>query len=272
MPLNGPESGRCQQPGRTPFGAGLAAAAAPPPRPPATAAGRRWPRSARPRPWPGPDPPQLARWLAGSGQRAGATGSRVPHPTSRMRRSAGVSVRARSAVRSAIWWCSRPSQPLSQLPARASNAAMSRSRVMAGSSQPGRISPRSAPINNSIPYESRQRIAAARCAYERTLMSRAALGCRRSVGGRLSRISRRRTPVTAMHCRICPYMNRVGGGVAPPPLTPPDMRVRIRRFVRPFGRAAARSGSGSSGRGGSSRSLAGIPGGLGSLQPASISC
>ena len=29
--------------------------------------------------------------------------------------------------------------------------------------------------------------------------------------------------------------NRVGGGVAPPPLTPPDMRVRIRRFVRPLG-------------------------------------
>ena len=31
------------------------------------------------------------------------------------------------------------------------------------------------------------------------------------------------------------HLNRVGGGVAPPPLTPPDMRVRIRRFVRPFG-------------------------------------
>jgi len=29
--------------------------------------------------------------------------------------------------------------------------------------------------------------------------------------------------------------DRVGGGVAPPPLTPPDMRVRIRRFVRPLG-------------------------------------
>jgi len=29
--------------------------------------------------------------------------------------------------------------------------------------------------------------------------------------------------------------NRVGGGVAPPPLTPPDMRVRIRRFVKPSG-------------------------------------
>ncbi|MDQ2883963.1 MAG: hypothetical protein M3Y48_23130 [Actinomycetota bacterium] len=36
--------------------------------------------------------------------------------------------------------------------------------------------------------------------------------------------------------------NRVGGGVAPPPLTPPDMRARIRRFVKPFGRDAARSG------------------------------
>ena len=35
--------------------------------------------------------------------------------------------------------------------------------------------------------------------------------------------------------------NRVGGGVAPPPLTPPDMRARIRRFVKPFGRDAARS-------------------------------
>jgi hypothetical protein len=36
--------------------------------------------------------------------------------------------------------------------------------------------------------------------------------------------------------------NRVGGGVAPPPLTPPDMRARIRRFVKPFGRDAARCG------------------------------
>ncbi len=27
--------------------------------------------------------------------------------------------------------------------------------------------------------------------------------------------------------------NRVGGGVAPPPPTPPDMRARIRRFVKP---------------------------------------
>ena len=33
----------------------------------------------------------------------------------------------------------------------------------------------------------------------------------------------------------CHAANRVGGGVAPPPLTPPDMRVRIRRFVRPLG-------------------------------------
>jgi hypothetical protein len=36
--------------------------------------------------------------------------------------------------------------------------------------------------------------------------------------------------------------DRVGGGVAPPPLTPPDMRARIRRFVKPFGRDAARFG------------------------------
>jgi hypothetical protein len=43
-------------------------------------------------------------------------------------------------------------------------------------------------------------------------------------------------------CRIRLYGNRVGGGVAPPPLTPPDMRARIRRFVKPFGRDAARSG------------------------------
>jgi hypothetical protein len=27
--------------------------------------------------------------------------------------------------------------------------------------------------------------------------------------------------------------DRVGGGVAPPPPTPPDMRARIRRFVKP---------------------------------------
>lgn len=27
--------------------------------------------------------------------------------------------------------------------------------------------------------------------------------------------------------------DRVGGGVDPPPPTPPDMRVRIRRFVKP---------------------------------------
>ncbi len=39
-----------------------------------------------------------------------------------------------------------------------------------------------------------------------------------------------------------PDHDRVGGGVAPPPLTPPDMRARIRRFVKPFGRDAARSG------------------------------
>jgi hypothetical protein len=55
-------------------------------------------------------------------------------------------------------------------------------------------------------------------------------------------------PVTASHgcyfvcCRIPLYGNRVGGGVAPPPLTPPDMRARIRRFVKPFGRDAARFG------------------------------
>ena len=42
-------------------------------------------------------------------------------------------------------------------------------------------------------------------------------------------------------CRIYLYEDRVGGGVAPPPLTPPDMRARIRRFVKPFGRDAARS-------------------------------
>jgi transcriptional regulator with XRE-family HTH domain len=36
--------------------------------------------------------------------------------------------------------------------------------------------------------------------------------------------------------------DRVGGGVGPPPLTPPDMRARIRRFVKPFGRDAARFG------------------------------
>jgi hypothetical protein len=29
--------------------------------------------------------------------------------------------------------------------------------------------------------------------------------------------------------------NRVGSGVAPPPPTPPDMRARIRRFVKPLG-------------------------------------
>jgi DNA end-binding protein Ku len=28
-------------------------------------------------------------------------------------------------------------------------------------------------------------------------------------------------------------IDRVGGGVAPPPPTPPDMRARIRRFVKP---------------------------------------
>jgi hypothetical protein len=43
------------------------------------------------------------------------------------------------------------------------------------------------------------------------------------------------------------------GGRPPSPSTPLDMRVRIRRFVKPFGRDAARSGSGSSGKGGSSR-------------------
>ena len=38
------------------------------------------------------------------------------------------------------------------------------------------------------------------------------------------------------------WRDRVGGGVAPPPLTPPDVRARIRRFVKPFGRDAARFG------------------------------
>jgi len=28
-------------------------------------------------------------------------------------------------------------------------------------------------------------------------------------------------------------LDRVGSGVAPPPPTPPDMRARIRRFVKP---------------------------------------
>jgi len=32
---------------------------------------------------------------------------------------------------------------------------------------------------------------------------------------------------------VRPETNRVGGGVAPPPPTPPDMRARIRRFVKP---------------------------------------
>jgi putative transposase len=32
-----------------------------------------------------------------------------------------------------------------------------------------------------------------------------------------------------------PAQDRVGGGVAPPPPTPPDMRARIRRFVKPSG-------------------------------------
>jgi integrase/recombinase XerD len=30
-----------------------------------------------------------------------------------------------------------------------------------------------------------------------------------------------------------PRIDRVGGGVGPPPPTPPDMRARIRRFVKP---------------------------------------
>jgi hypothetical protein len=47
--------------------------------------------------------------------------------------------------------------------------------------------------------------------------------------------------------------NREGGGVVPSPSTPLDMRARIRWFVKPFGRDAARSGSGSSGKDGSSR-------------------
>jgi hypothetical protein len=36
-------------------------------------------------------------------------------------------------------------------------------------------------------------------------------------------------------CHEVPFQrtNRVGGGVTPPPLTPPDMRARIRRFVKP---------------------------------------
>ena len=38
-------------------------------------------------------------------------------------------------------------------------------------------------------------------------MSRATLGCRRSVGGRLSRISRRRTQHHGLHCRIEPYLD-----------------------------------------------------------------
>jgi hypothetical protein len=70
------------------------------------------------------------------------------------------------------------------------------------------------------------RLSAARCAYERTLMSRAALGCRRSVGGRLSRISRRRTPVTAMHCRICPYMIKAA---------PAAPLARLPRRAQPWG-------------------------------------
>ena len=32
---------------------------------------------------------------------------------------------------------------------------------------------------------------------------------------------------------LAKLVNRVGGGVAPPPPTPPDMRARIRRFVKP---------------------------------------
>jgi len=40
-------------------------------------------------------------------------------------------------------------------------------------------------------------------------------------------------PVLRCSHQAAPF-NRVGGGVAPPPLTPPDMRVRIRRFVRPL--------------------------------------
>ena len=66
--------------------------------------------------------------------------------------------------------------------------------------------------------------------------------------------------------------DRGGGGVTPPPPPPPDMRARIRRFVKPSDRDAARSGSGSSGRGGSSRHWAGTPEGPWSQQPASIAC
>jgi hypothetical protein len=39
-----------------------------------------------------------------------------------------------------------------------------------------------------------------------------------------------------LHCRIEPFFwDRVGDGVAPPPPTPPDMRARIRRFVKAVG-------------------------------------
>jgi hypothetical protein len=52
--------------------------------------------------------------------------------------------------------------------------------------------------------------------------------------GQNSSISKRRIcqPVPAMAISLSHRRNRVGGGGYPPPLTPPDMRVRIRRFVK----------------------------------------
>jgi hypothetical protein len=39
--------------------------------------------------------------------------------------------------------------------------------------------------------------------------------------------------LSAPDCPARGHRDRVGGGVGPPPPTPPDMRARIRRFVKP---------------------------------------
>jgi len=43
----------------------------------------------------------------------------------------------------------------------------------------------------------------------------------------------RRAVILGFDCPAHGHRDRVGGGVAPPPPTPPDMRARIRRFVKP---------------------------------------